>query len=246
MLAKIKKQFEVLDEYCRLWSVMAALCPADKHLERTTSYPHFDTILKYEQMQFPISLEDVPKFEKLNNLSINVYGIECDENSRKEKIVPLYLSKFKSNKLTIHLLIIENTDYDFDEKDEQSNPVYHFAWITNLSRLVKFQFTNEHRHAWFCDRCLCHFKLEKSFNNHRLDCENVNKCRAILPEDKDKILKFKSHRYKESVPFVVYADIESLLEPVDNEQIDMAEYQKHVPTSVAFYTYCNFDDSLSE
>ena len=93
---------------------------------------------------------------------------------------------------------------------------------------------------------MCHFKFEKSFNNHRVKCENFNKCTAILPKDKDKILKFKNHRYKESVPFVVYADIESLLEPVDNEQIDMAAYQKHVPTSVAFYTHCNFDDSLSE
>ena len=26
----------------------------------------------------------------------------------------------------------------------------------------------------------------------------------------------------------------------------MAAYQKHVPRSVAFYTHCNFDDSLSE
>ena len=93
---------------------------------------------------------------------------------------------------------------------------------------------------------MCNFKLEKSFNNHRVDCENFNKCRAILPEGKDKVLKFKNHRCKESVPFIVYADIESLLDPVDNEQIDMAAYQKHVPTSVAFDTHCIFDDSLSE
>ena len=230
------------DEYCFLWSVMAALCPADEHLERTTSYPDFDTILKYDQIQFPISLGDVPKFDKMNELRINVYGIEEDKKSKKGEIVPLYLSKEKSRCPTIHLLIIE----DFDEEDDQSNPVYHFSWIKNLSRLVKSQFRKEHRHAWFCDRCLCHFKLEKSFNNHGIDCENVNKCRAILPKDKDKILKLKNHRYKESVPFVVYADIESLLEPVDNEQIDMAAYQKHVSTSVAFYTHCNFDDSLSE
>ena len=85
-----------------------------------------------------------------------------------------------------------------------------------------------------------------NITNHRVDCENVNKCRAILPEDKDKVLKFKNHRYKESVPFVVYADLESLLEPVVNNQTDKAAYQKHIPTSVAFNTHCNFDDSLSE
>ena len=130
--------------------------------------------------------------------------------------------------------------------------MYHFAWIKNLSRLVKSQISKDHCRTWFCDRCLCHFKFEKSCNNHRVDCENVDKCRAILPKDlviiygNNKILKLKNHRYKESVSFVVYADIESLLEPVNNEQIDMAVYQKHVPTSVGFYIHCNFDDSLSE
>ena len=119
-------------------------------------------------------------------------------------MVPLHLSQLKSNKPTINLLMIENTDYDFDVEDDQSNPVYHFAWIKNLSRLVKSLISKDHCRTWFCDRCLCHFKFEKSFNNHRVDCKNVNKCRAILPKDKDKVLKFKKHRYNESVPFVVY------------------------------------------
>ena len=234
------------DVYCFLWSIMAALYPAKTNLNGTNSYPHFDTELKYGGINFPINLHDISKFEKLNNLSVNVYGIESDENSRKEEIVPLYLSQFESNNPTIHLLMIENTDYDCYEEDDQSNPVYHFAWIKNLSRLIKSQISKAHCRTWFCDTCRCQFKFKKSFNNHRPDCENVNKCRPILPEGKDKVLKFKNHRYKESVPFVVYADIKSLLEPVDNEQIDMAAYQKHVPISVAFYTHCNFDDSLSE
>ena len=122
------------DEYCFLWSIMAALHPVTNNGHKTSSYPHFSTELNYEGIHFPINFHDIPKFEKLNNLSINVYGIECDENSRKEEIVPLYVNKFKSNKPKIHLLIIENTDYDFDEKDDQINPMYHFAWIKNLSR----------------------------------------------------------------------------------------------------------------
>ena len=72
------------DVYCFLWSIMAALYPAKTNLNRTNSYPHFDTELKYDGINFPINLHDISKFEKLNNLSVNVYGIESDENSRKE------------------------------------------------------------------------------------------------------------------------------------------------------------------
>lgn len=93
-----------------------------------------------------------------------------------------------------------------------------------------------------CDRCLCHFKYQKSYDNHKKDCENINECRVILPGKNDKILKFKNYKNKEKVPFAVYADIESLLEPVTNT----TAYQKHIPTSVAFYLHCNFNESLSE
>ena len=91
---------------------------------------------------------------------------------------------------------------------------------------------------------MCHFKLEKSFKNHRVDCENINKCRAILPNEKDKILNFKNYRYKEKIPISIYADIDCLLEK--NTDVKSSAYQKHVPTSVAFYKHCNCDDSLSE
>ncbi|XP_033228826.1 uncharacterized protein LOC117180437 [Belonocnema kinseyi] len=71
---------------------------------------------------------------------------------------------------------------------------------------------------------------------------------VLLPTEEEgrNILKFKNHKYKENVPFAVYADIECLLEPVTNSQIDKAAYQKHIPTSVAYYTKRSFNDSTSE
>ena len=76
----------------------------------------------------------------------------------------------------------------------------------------------------------------------------MNNCKVLLPNDKDKVLKFKNHICKEKVPFAVYANLESILVllPVANAQKDTAAYQKHITSSIAFYTHCNFDDSLSE
>lgn len=62
--------------------------------------------MKFDDFEFSISLSNILKFEKLNNISINVYGIDKSSN-KKNEIVPLYLSKNKSNEPSYHLLMIE-------------------------------------------------------------------------------------------------------------------------------------------
>ena len=127
--------------YCFLWSVIAALHPAKNHICETPSYPHFNSELKHDGIQFPITLEDIPKFEKMNELCISVYGIEDDKKYMRGEIAPLYLSNEKSRFPTIHLLMIENTNLYFNHFSENKlndiNSIYHLAWIKNLSRLVK-------------------------------------------------------------------------------------------------------------
>ena len=68
------------DLYWFLWSVVAALCPVDRNPCSTSSYPHFNEVLKYDDINFPIKFSDVQKFEKMNNLSINIYGEDPEEN----------------------------------------------------------------------------------------------------------------------------------------------------------------------
>ncbi|XP_051156391.1 uncharacterized protein LOC127278634 [Leptopilina boulardi] len=241
------------DSFCFLWSIVAALHPAKYNVSLTDSYPHYSQVLKYDDIEFPIRFEDIEKFEKLNKLSINIYGEEQDKNEKRD-IVPLYLSREKSELPVIHLFAVEI--YDFNDNDQnfiheeidrsKQKLTYHFTLVKNLSRLISSQVSrNEHR-ILICDRCLCHFTLEKSFERHRLSCEKVNKCRVILPDKNNKILSFKNYRFKERVPFVVYADIECLLEPADDSHTNTSAYQKHVPTSVAYYLHCSFDESLSK
>ena len=171
-------------------------------------------MLKYEGINFPIALKDVSKFEKLNNLSINVCGIEKFKN--KSKIVPIYLSVNKSDKSTIHLLRTKlDTDMQVDNK-ENYQPIYQFAWIRNLSRLVSEQVTNYNQQTCICDNCLNYFKLQTSFENHKSDRLSMNEVKMILPNKKNKMLSLKNYRYK-VVPFAVYTDFECLLEPTGDE-----------------------------
>ncbi|XP_044588766.1 uncharacterized protein LOC123267945 [Cotesia glomerata] len=246
----LKKRDAVLnienhDNYCFLWSVVAALhpCGPEKLDFKTSSYPHPSSVLSYTGIEFPISLKDIPCFEKLNNLSINVYGIESEFTKSKNKksiIIPIYLSKFKSEKETIHLLMIEQYISQFDDL-EKIKPRFHFALILDLSRLVRSQVTESHNKHFFCDRCLNHFKLEKSYENHKNDCYKINKARMILPDAEHKILKFKNFQNKDTVPFVVYADLECILAPLGDDGT-----QEHIPHSEAFYQHCSYDDNLSK
>lgn len=263
----VKKTHAVLniqnnDEYCFLWSVVAHLRPApiDKNQRRVTSYPHFSTILKHEGIRFPIALKDISKFESMNSLAINVFTFD------RKNIVPIYLSN-QNFSPRINLLMIETNDSretvssaessdddDDDDNEEEisnyhrKNKIFHFCLIKDLSKLVNKQLGNKTHKKYLCERCLNHFKTENNLNKHLVDCRNSNKTRITLPSEEKKILKFKNFSYKETVPFVIYADLESILaKHEDNEKTEtMEKYQKHIPFSIAYYLKCSYDDSLSK
>ena len=55
-------------------------------------------------------------------------------------------------------------------------------------------------------------------------------------------MKFKNFNNKEEVPFVVYADFESILKKIDN---DYKKLNEHQPCAVGYYFICNYDESKS-
>lgn len=228
------------DSYCFLWSVMAALHPVKNNVNRMSSYQHFSSELEYEGLDFPMNFKDIPRFEKMNELTINVYSIEKDYRTKDYHTVPIYLSREKSDKPAIHLLLLETNI------NSAENEVYHFAWIKNLSRLVSSQISKHTHVTWICDRCLSHFSTESLLQKHTVDCTIMNNYKVIMPKSDDKMLTFKNYKYKESVPFTIYADFECLLEAVVGENKNTSVYQKHIPHSVAYYLHCTYDDSISK
>ncbi|KYN29928.1 hypothetical protein ALC57_00617 [Trachymyrmex cornetzi] len=75
MFKKAVISVRTTDNACFAWSVVAALYPAERHLDRESSYPHYTTVLNLRGIEFPMTLKDIPKFEHLNAVSTNVYGI---------------------------------------------------------------------------------------------------------------------------------------------------------------------------
>jgi len=125
------------DNACFAWSVVAALHPAERNSERESSYPHYSTVLNLKDIEFPMTLNQIKKFESQNNISINVY---CIEKQKELSILPIRLADTKRNK-HVNLLYVQNDD-----------DVGHFAWIKNLSRLVSSQLSKHKSKKFFCDR----------------------------------------------------------------------------------------------
>lgn len=122
----IKKEKAVVnikndDNFCFLWSIVAALYPVKNNSTIISFYPDFRKILKYEGIDFPIALTDVPKFEKMNNLRIHIYDVD-NIGSNKKEIVPLHINDQFSEKSTIQLLMIKNTNTYFNNIKEGKFP----------------------------------------------------------------------------------------------------------------------------
>jgi hypothetical protein len=124
-------------------TVFCALRPAnaEKNCSRVSSYPHFSKLLKYDRIKFPIALKDIPKFEMMNALSINVFSI------KEEEILFLLLSKTHyTHRINLLLLTSTNTtttttteddDDDFYQKYKNKKCLYYFAYTKNLTMIIK-------------------------------------------------------------------------------------------------------------
>ncbi|XP_018365997.1 PREDICTED: uncharacterized protein LOC108763127, partial [Trachymyrmex cornetzi] len=192
------------DNACFAWSVVAALHPAEEHVHRESSYPHYTTVLNFTNIEFPMILKDIQKFEQLNDMSINVYNIE------NKRVLPVWFTSDKKEK-HVNMLYLQ---------DPRNDDVGHFAWIKNLSRLVSSQLSKHKNKKFFCDRCLHYFSTSEKVELHAIDCGKINDCAIRLPSEDDKWLECNNHYNKERIPFIVYADLECVLQKTEPDKED--------------------------
>ena len=67
-----------------------------------------------------------------------------------------------------------------------------------------------------------------------------------MPEEDNKILKHNQGEKSMKVPFIIYADLESLLEKMSTcnnnpEKSSTTKINKHTPSGYSLFTNCSFD-----
>ena len=64
------------DNKCFLWSACScAPTSSTMEIRKSISFEKYENTLNGKDFKFPMSLTDIVKFEKMNNLSVNVYGL---------------------------------------------------------------------------------------------------------------------------------------------------------------------------
>ena len=176
-----------------LWSVLMALNPQEKDPKRLDKkLKEKENSLNMKGIEYPVSLKNIDKFEKQNQtICITVFGYN------RKIIYPLRNSNNTDREHKIRLMLIEE------------DGVKHYCLVKNLSRLSSSQVSKHKEKYHFCDRCLISFWCEKSLNNHQEYCSEHEAVKIEMP-DKETILKFKNYSRSIKVPFMIYADTESL------------------------------------
>ncbi|RLU24991.1 hypothetical protein DMN91_003083 [Ooceraea biroi] len=216
----------------RAWAVVAAVYPSARHADRKAQYPDFTSMLDVSVIEFPMTLDQIGRFERGNDVSINVF-IE-DDDGKRGVIVPLRLTDRKRNRY-VNLLYVP---------DGRAGQPGHFVWIRDLSRLVSAQLSGKKQRKYICDRCLHYFATADRLAAHAVDCGIINDCAIIFPSE-DKLLTFRNFKRKERAPFVVYADLKCTLEKNEDEEgtANTGAYQRHRAFSVGYYVRCAYDES---
>ena len=212
------------DQFCFLWCILAHLFPVEDHKNRTSSYSIHTNKLILNGLEFPMKIKDIPKFENLNNLNVNVFELA------KTVLTPIHTNT-NYDQPQIDLLLYQN----------------HYCLITKLHCLI-----NKDSHMkWVCRRCLTAFSSEDILNQHIDRCQKQQPTNITFSW-KDHS-KFEDYHMKVPVPIRVYADFECISQPAElrtkNHEAAVAiapkVLYKQIPIAVGFYLISPFVKNYS-
>ena len=160
----------------------------------STAYLKYENELNMDGITYPIKMTAIKKVEEQNNLSISIFEWDFDESCA----IPMRHGRGEGT--PVELLYLE--------QDERS----HYVLITNFNKFMNHRSKNGHaRH--FCMKCLFGFASESKLSDHIKLCnQRVYQVTRMPPPGN---IKFQSHWKGIRKLFVIYADFETKLVPVE-------------------------------
>ena len=189
---KVKNMKSVLcinspDTKCFLYSVIGGLLHIKDQLPNKVSHkytkylPHLD-LVDYSMIKYPVSIKQIRKFEKTNNLSISVFSWCTDD----ESVIPLKNGSGIGQPIDLLILVREDNS--------------HYVLIKNFNAFMRHR-TKYHNTMFCCRKCLHGFIDEKHQIQHSILCtQSVNQ---IISMPKPGVIQFKATHKQEKKQFVV-------------------------------------------
>ena len=106
--------------------------------------------------------------------------------------------------------------------------------------------TSKHYGDFYCLNSHHSFRTENKLNSLENACKNKDFCGITMPSEKDKILEFKQYMKSDKMPYIIYADTESLILKIDGcannpEKHSISKIGEHIPCGCSMPTIWGFD-----
>ena len=122
---------------------------------------------------------------------------------------------------------------------------WHYLAVKSLSALFR-EITGNNHGDFYCLNCFQSYSTENKLKKHKKVCKNHDYCYVEMPEEDNKILKYNEREKSMKARFMIYADLECLLEKMNTchnnpEKSSTTKINKHTLSSYSLFTYCLFD-----
>ena len=203
----------------------------DRNPQRISKIKPFNDNYNCNDINCPTAKKDWNRFE-LNNKDVALNILYVPFNTKKIEIA--YQSNYnlvRDNQVI--LLMISN------------GKNWHYLAVKSLSRLLR-GITSNHDEDYYCLNCFHSYRTENKLNAHKKVCENNKYCKIEMPSPNNNIIKYKEGDKSLKLPFIIYADLECILEKIDTCQnnpdlLSTTKINQHIPSGCSIYTSCSFD-----
>ena len=73
---------------------------------------------------------------------------------------------------------------------------------------------SKHVRDFYCLNCFHSYSTKNKLKKHKDLCENHDYCYVEMPKEDNKVLKYNHGKKSTKFPFIIYADLECLLEKI--------------------------------
>ena len=146
------------DNRCFLWCHKRYLNPLQRNPQRITKADRESVKkLDYTGVTFPVTIKDMKKIEKQNQININVFG----DHQKTRETYPIRISE---TNFPDHIELLWIT-----QEDEKEGEKSHYVLIKDFNRFM-YSFNKHKERKYFCLRCLHCCSSARVLENHRIAC----------------------------------------------------------------------------
>ena len=201
--------------------------------QRISKIKPFIEQYNWNDTDFPATSKDWKKLEQ-NNESIALNILYVPHGTKQISLA--YQSKHNLNREEkVILLMISN-----GEK-------WHYTAVSGLLRRA----TSTNNGDFYCLNCFHAFRTKNKLEEHKNICENHDYCHVEMPTKDNNIIIYNQGEKSIKLRFIIYADLECLLEKMSICQNNLnesstTEINKHTPSGYSLFTHCSFDKTKNK